>query len=83
MPIEMGGQIIWVDCADEEQLPKEDHLVLDFETNNSPGAGSAGTPGNLPNPVGSSAQSTKRGAKDFSESEKAAIISECIDELYR
>ena len=83
MPIEMGGQIIWVDCADEEQLPKEDHLVLDFETNNSPGAGSAGTPVNLPNPVGSSAQSTKRGAKDFSESEKTAIINEVCEELYR
>ena len=58
--------------------------MLDFETNNSP-AGSTGTPSNLPNPVGSSnqAQSTKRGAKDFSEEEKAIIVAKCTEELYR
>jgi hypothetical protein len=33
MPIEISpGQIIWVDCADEEEVPKSDenNLVLDF-----------------------------------------------------
>ena len=32
LPIEMGGQIFWIDCADEEQVPKSDknNLVLDF-----------------------------------------------------
>ena len=33
MPIEISpGQIIWVDCADEEEVPKSDEnkLVLDF-----------------------------------------------------
>ena len=41
MPIEMDGRIIWVDCADEEKVPKSDknNLLLDFPAPviNSPG----------------------------------------------
>ena len=37
----MEGRIIWVDCADEEKVPKSDknNLVLDFPApvSNSPG----------------------------------------------
>ena len=45
MPIEMEGRIIWVDCADEEKVPKSDknNLVLDFPApvSNSPGPNSS------------------------------------------
>ena len=39
MPIEISpGQIIWVDCADEEEVPKSDenNLVLDFPGPSTP-----------------------------------------------
>ena len=38
MPIEMGDQIIWVEIADEEQVPKSDenNLVLDFPGPSTP-----------------------------------------------
>ena len=41
MPIEKEGQIIWIDCADDEQVPKDNKndLVPDFPSpiSNSPG----------------------------------------------
>ena len=42
MPIEISpGQIIWVDCADEEEVPKSDenNLVLDFPGPSTPETG--------------------------------------------
>ena len=46
----MEGEIIWVDCADEEQVPKDDknNLVLDFP---SPISNSPGPSTNSPNPT--------------------------------
>ena len=98
MPIEMEGQIIWVDCADEEQVPKDDknNLVLDFP---SPVSNSPGPSTNSPNPtlaaIGGvpaqgggggmglgAGQPIKRQAKDFTEAEKAAIVDECTVEMY-
>ena len=85
----MEGQIIWVDCADEEQVPKDDknNLVLDFP---SPVSNSPGPSTNSPNPtltaIGQvppgggggmglgAGQPIKRQAKDFTEAEKAAIV---------
>lgn len=47
-----AGQIIWVDCADEENLSASDknNIVLDIpeHNNQSPGA----TPSTTPNPTG-------------------------------
>ena len=92
----MEGQIIWVDCADEEQVPKDDknNLVLDFP---SPVSNSPGPSTNSPNPtltaIGQvpaggggmglgAGQPIKRQAKDFTEAEKAAIVDECTVEMY-
>ena len=94
----MEGQIIWVDCADEEQVPKDDknNLVLDFP---SPVSNSPGPSTNSPNPtlaaIGGvpaqgggggmglgAGQPIKRQANDFTEAEKAAIVDECTVEMY-
>ena len=73
----MEGQIIWVDCADEEQVPKDDknNLVLDFPSpvSNSPGPSTNSLVAGQP---------IKRQAKDFTEAEKAAIVDECTVEMY-
>lgn len=97
MPIEMEGRIIWVECADEEQVPKNDKnsLVLDFPAPvpNSPGP-STNSPnqtlaiiGGVPVPVGKGSMSLvakpiKRQPKNFTEAEKLAIVDECTVELY-
>ena len=92
----MEGQIIWVDCADEEQVPKDDknNLVLDFP---SPVSNSPGPSTNSPNPtltaIGQvppggggmglgAGQPIKRQAKDFTEAEKADIVDECTVKMY-
>ena len=94
----MEGSIIWVDCADEEQVPKDDknNLILDFPSpvSNSPGP-STNSPnptlaaiGGVPAPGGGGGmglgvgQPLKRQAKDFTEAEKAAIVDECTVEMY-
>lgn len=93
----MEGRIIWVDCADEQQVPKNDKnsLVLDFPAPvpNSPGP-STNSPnqtlaiiGGVPVPVGEGSMSLvakpiKRQPKNFTEAEKLAIVDECTVELY-
>ena len=88
MPIEVGGQVVWVDCADEDQATKDDknNLVLDFDTPNNAPAGSGGAAAN-PNQnnaplMNANAGGAKRAAREFSEDEKQKIINECIDDLY-
>ena len=87
MPIEVGGQVVWVDCADEDQATKDDknNLVLDFDTPNNATAGGVGGAAANPNQNNMNTNAggqAKRAAREFSEDEKQKIINECIDDLY-
>lgn len=92
MPIKMGNQVMWVDCADEQELANandsKNNLVLDLDTNiitSTPPVTSNSTP---PAAISTNAvirntpsEASKRTAKDFTHEEKELIIKECTEDL--
>ncbi len=86
MPINLNGQTIWVDCAEQPSGDQNNSVMLDLDTGNTvssttsnEGASAAASPSptaNLPKPV-----STRRSIKDLSEEEKNQIIEDCCIRL--
>lgn len=88
MPIKMGNQVMWVDCADEQELANandsKNNLVLDLDTNiitSTPPVTSTSSAPPMVSRSASSGEPTKRTAKDFTPEEVEKIVHECTVEL--
>ena len=85
MPINLNGQTIWVDCAEQPSGDQNNSVMLDLDTGNTvtsttsdSGAATASPSptANLPKPV-----STRRSIKELTEEEKNQIIEDCCVRL--
>ena len=94
MPVLVDGKTMWVDCVDINPEDKNNTVIMNLDLNNATAPGSDPNktnsvinnhnqrPPGMPAPNGpQQPQGGSKSAKDFSESEKAAIVKDVIENL--